>query len=1517
MQRGGILKTFWFLATVALCLFTEVASAQSCNGDKIFVSEWNTSNVRRYNIDGSGLNTQTSYNSQLYTVDVNSYAGQRIVSSWANNQLTTSDVNGAGEALLRATGAQPFQVEVDWLNGLVYWTIWSNTSSIWCARLDGTGGTTAIANNLYYPTGLEVDGERGFLYLHQSYTAPRQIQRAALNGSCGGITLNTIVSGDAVVGRSFGLTHDPVSGQIFSAEYDNQQIVRYNSDGSGRTVLYTGLGSQTTALDVHQDTQQLFWVQQDGWVRRAPIDGSGSATNVVNAGGSAWGLALCEDWPAPGGVGTNLAAWFRADKPGSFPADNAALQTWHDSTGNNLDATQGTLNNRPTYQSDNASLLNFNEVIRFDGVNDTLGIADTPAFNTTDQYLKSFVVAFRTGANVNNRQVIYEEGGNTRGINLYISANTLSYGSFNTTNSGAAAPWAFGRCTTPIQANTNYIATFVLQGNAAITGVVDCYLNGQNVGQRTGVGRLYTHNNNIGLGAKIDQTRYETGASGGNGEYFGGDIAEFIYYGNQALTPAERNRIESYLAVKYGITLYQTPAQNYAASNGTTIFAGTGALDLYDNDIAGIGVDDASDLSQPQSRSVNSDDIVTMQETGGLSSGDWLLWGNNNDDNGVIQQVTTGLAPGVSHRLDRVWRVDQESAPGAATVRFDVSAITVTGTSAADFNLLVKNSNNDFTTGATITAASSYAGGIVTFNTINFNPDDFFTLGTGRIPAVSLTVNSASIAENGGVATFTASIPAIHTSNITVNLSYSGTATNGTDYSASSTFITITAGTTSGSVTVTGTDDPNDETNESVIVDIASVVNGTENGVQQQTTTITDDDPPPTVTLSQTGSPIAENGGSGSFTANLSAASAFTVTVNLSYSGTASAGDYTASNTQIIIAPGATSGSVTITGQDDLFDENNETVIADIASVTNGTESGVQQATITITDDDSPPSVTLSDNSSSIAENGGVSTLTATLSAVSGLNVTVNLAYSGTASGSDYAAGTSITVLAGSLTGSTTVTGTDDSLDENNETVIVDISSVVNGTESGVQQRTITINDDDAPPTVTLSTTGSPIAENGGAGTFVATLNTASGLNVTVNLTYSGTAGGSDYTASGSSITINAGSLTGSVTVTGSDDSLDEDDETVVADISSVTNGTESGVQQQPITITDDDAPPNVTLSISPASMSELGGTSTVTATLDAVSGRNVTVNLGYSGSAVIGVDYSGGASIVISAGSLTGTTNLASIDDGVYEGDKDGDIDITSVVNGTESGVQQVTITIIEDEVACNLDPYSDPNGTTQAFYITADGSFDPTDPMIQIADPDDFDILVMGRNAAQRTARKALAINYFLTTYGIDFSTGDSQMGGQVLLAKFTSDDFWGLKVHAASDYRTDAAAGTIDQGYYAMVVWAPAGITVHGTWGGVGGIWVPQNTVAEFGEMLIHVPQPCTDNSTVSSTFYMEYETIGAQIADGTLGLGPSYPSIFDHRVTSPDFGVGTIDGLKELRNTSYDQVDAFVTAIVRFP
>ena len=225
-------------------------------------------------------------------------------------------------------------------------------------------------------------------------------------------------------------------------------------------------------------------------------------------------------------------------------------------------------------------------------------------------------------------------------------------------------------------------------------------------------------------------------------------------------------------------------------------------------------------------------------------------------------------------------------------------------------------------------------------------------------PSVTLSVDATTIPEAAGTATVTATLSAAHTAVVTVDLETSGTATVTDDYSLSGTQIVIPMGAMSGAITITSVQDVVDEPDETVVVDISAATNAQESGIQQAIVTILDDDEPPVpdVTLAIDAATIAEAAGVANFTISLSEATTVPVTVDLSVSGTAAAGDYAVSGTQVVIAAGATSGAISVTAVQDEVDEADETVIIDITNVAGGNEVGDQQETTTILDDDIPPS---------------------------------------------------------------------------------------------------------------------------------------------------------------------------------------------------------------------------------------------------------------------------------------------------------------------------------------------------------------------------------------------------------------------------------------------------------------------------------------------------------------------------------------------------------------------------------
>lgn len=202
------------------------------------------------------------------------------------------------------------------------------------------------------------------------------------------------------------------------------------------------------------------------------------------------------------------------------------------------------------------------------------------------------------------------------------------------------------------------------------------------------------------------------------------------------------------------------------------------------------------------------------------------------------------------------------------------------------------------------------------------------------------------------------------------------------------------------------------------------------------------------------------------------------VEFTLSYetiSGTATAGDDFSVSTGSITVPAGGTPIATLdlpTTEDLTYDGGQESYTFRITGVVTGTgnaQNGFPQVTLNIDDADTAPTVTLSAVGSPIAETGGSSTLTATLSGLADEAVTAVLGFTGTAvKDTDYAVASSIVVPAGQLSANESLSSTSDTTDEFDETAIVDITSVTNGTESGTQQVIVTITDDDCPAGSTL-----------------------------------------------------------------------------------------------------------------------------------------------------------------------------------------------------------------------------------------------------------------------------------------------------------------------------------------------------------------------------------------------------------------------------------------------------------------
>ncbi len=277
----------------------------------------------------------------------------------------------------------------------------------------------------------------------------------------------------------------------------------------------------------------------------------------------------------------------------------------------------------------------------------------------------------------------------------------------------------------------------------------------------------------------------------------------------------------------------------------------------------------------------------------------------------------------------------------------------------------------------------------------------------------------------------------------------------------------------------------------------------------------------------------------------------------------------------------------------------------------------------------------------------------------------VNISLSGTAGVDDYEeyGQTEVFIDAGYSSATADITPLTDELVEGDETVVLNVLSGSGYLVGAVSSATVTITDGTVPPppAVQVSVTASDAAAaEGGAdtGTFVVTRTGSAAGSLTVGFGLSGTAGGSDYTASASSsVTIPDGSYSATVTITPVADSLVEGDETVILSLV-IGAGYEVGSSAS-ATVTIADAP-KVSVAASDAAGSEVqnqdGQTDPAVFTISRSGSTTAPLTVAFSLSGTAGgADYSAsaGASVTIPAGSANATMTITPLVDLLIEGEE------------------------------------------------------------------------------------------------------------------------------------------------------------------------------------------------------------------------------------------------------------------------
>ncbi|MFA6058862.1 MAG: gliding motility-associated C-terminal domain-containing protein [Taibaiella sp.] len=240
------------------------------------------------------------------------------------------------------------------------------------------------------------------------------------------------------------------------------------------------------------------------------------------------------------------------------------------------------------------------------------------------------------------------------------------------------------------------------------------------------------------------------GRNSSGGEYVNSAIAEIILY-NATLTFTEIRKVQSYLAVKYGITLDTT---NYLASDATVIWDNI-ANSGFNSNITGIGRDDSSALYQKQSKSININRLVSVynEDNGGIfpsmndsnstsftTNKSFLLFGDNNDSISLSRCLFDGAIVGMS----RTWKVQQTGTIGNVTLSVNTSDVPLSVS-----NLLV-SSDPSFPAASTTVLPLSTSGS-KKYASVAFNGNDvYFTFGSEQLLVNKTITNLTCLSTTGG-----------------------------------------------------------------------------------------------------------------------------------------------------------------------------------------------------------------------------------------------------------------------------------------------------------------------------------------------------------------------------------------------------------------------------------------------------------------------------------------------------------------------------------------------------------------------------------------------------------------------------------------------------------------------------------------------------------------------------------------------------------------------------------------------
>ena len=467
-----------------------------------------------------------------------------------------------------------------------------------------------------------------------------------------------------------------------------------------------------------------------------------------------------ESIPGPGGITSNFKLWLKSTR--GIVKSGSSLTDWLDLGTNGKDATT-VPGNEPTYLDTQADNINFNPVVKFENGAATEQYmfnnnATLSGFYNHDVFIVMVPDATMTSASARNTIFAGVDSGNAGDI------TGIGFGDYSSEFTGEVLSY-----NQDVDAGGSYNGDAVTSGSYASPGIINIRNdaasspNKQDILYNSNV--LTTTNVSDVSFTNIVGSEYWVGKNFDIAGSLNGRVAEIFTFAER-LSDADRQKVESYLAIKFGITLgASTEAQkDYINSFNTKVWDATINAG-YNYDVAGIGRDSISDLNQKQSKSINYANSVTIG-LGGVSAtnsanpnefvadGDFLVWGNNNGAFTGTNTNTVTIASGVTTsltRIDRKWKIVESIELGSGgdieTVYVSIPSAAFSGftkTATEEYVLIVAD-NANFANGDIIDVIPLRSDGGSNLETwYNFEGIKYFTFGVSPKLSENHSISIAS-----------------------------------------------------------------------------------------------------------------------------------------------------------------------------------------------------------------------------------------------------------------------------------------------------------------------------------------------------------------------------------------------------------------------------------------------------------------------------------------------------------------------------------------------------------------------------------------------------------------------------------------------------------------------------------------------------------------------------------------------------------------------------------------------------